>query len=69
MFKSLHIPPQVTIKAEVDELDIGDSELDPNTEKVIQKRVKAILNYYQGLFMKVYDFLSTLTNVTVFMFI
>ena len=44
VFKPLQTTPQVTIKAEVDELDISDQDLDPNTVKVIQERVKAKLD-------------------------
>ena len=64
MFKPLVVPPQVTIKTEVDELDINDLEdLDPETVSVIHERVKTkldknkehahrALNTYQGLFKK-----------------
>ena len=37
VLKPLVVPPQVTIKTEVDELDIDDLEgLDPETKRVIQ---------------------------------
>ena len=65
----------MTIKAEVDELDIIVQDLDSNTVKVIQERVKAkldrnkeqvnrVLNFYQGVFKKLYGLLATLANVT-----
>ena len=44
VLKPLVIPPQGTIKAEVDELDLNDLEgLDPEIARVIQERVKAKL--------------------------
>ena len=76
VFKPLVVPPQVTIKTEVDELDLNDLEgLDPEMERVIQERVKAklvknrkhthrALITYQGLFQQMYGSLSTLANVT-----
>ena len=44
VFKPLLIPPQVTINSEVDELDIDYQDLDSDTVRVIQKRVKAKLD-------------------------
>ena len=41
VFKPLLAPPQVTVNSEVDELDIDDQDLDSNTVRVIQERVKA----------------------------
>ena len=44
VFKPLVVPPQVTIKTEVDELDLNDLEgLNPETKRVIQERVKTKL--------------------------
>ena len=68
-------PPQIDISTEDDELQLDDLELDPDTVLKIQERAKAKLDknkehvhramvYSQGLFMKVYDSLSLLTNVT-----
>ena len=75
VFKPLQTPSQVTINAEVNELDISDQDLDPNTVKVIKERVKAklnknkdhahrALNFYFALLIKMYCLLSTLTNIT-----
>ena len=75
MFKPLVVPPQVTIKAEVDELDLNDLEgLDPDMVRVIPERVKAklvknrkhtcrALITYEGLFQQMYGSLLTLANV------
>ena len=42
VFKPLVVPPQVTIKTEVDKLDINDLEgLDPETKRVIREWVRA----------------------------
>ena len=75
LFKPLLIPPQVTVNSEVDRLDINYQDLDSDTVRVIQERVKAkidknkehahrALYIYQGLFIKMFSSLLAPTNVT-----
>ena len=68
-------PPQIDISTEDDELQLDDLELDPDTVLKIQERAKGKLDknkeyacgalvISQGLFMKMYDSLSVLANIT-----
>ena len=75
MFKPFQSSPQIDKLTKDDEFQLDDLDLDPDTVKVIQERDKANLEknkehacralvYSQGLFMKVYNSLSYLANVT-----
>ena len=71
VYKPLKSPPNIDIPIEDDELLLDDQELDPDTMLKIQERAKAKLDknkeravFSQGLFMKMYNSLSLLANVT-----
>ena len=76
VFKPLQSPPQINIQTEDKELQLDDLDLDPNTVLMIQERTitkidknkehthRAVV-YSKGLFMKVYNSVSLLGNISI----